>query len=215
MNGSVKAVNLEPEPEKSAIGSRKSFDIPEKPTHSITTEASSSFSAKDCGCFKRRWFCVQTEPRAESRALEEIARQKFDAFLPLEQLESGRLAPLFPRYLFVSFDRDAEHWKPLWSTRGVKRIISTHPDHPAPLPVGAIESLIARADPFGIVVRRGPTAVASLHPGQRVRVMVGPFADWEAVVRMDRDGRVRVLLDLFGRSTETELRRSDVAAVAR
>ena len=40
----------------------------------------------------------------------------------------------------------------------------------------------------------------------------GPFADFKALVEMSDGDRVRVLLDIFGRSTQVEFKRSDVVA---
>ncbi len=58
------------------------------------------------------WYAVHTHSRSEQKALAHLARQGFSAYLPqfLKQRSHARCrdwvpAPLFPRYLFVAFDR--------------------------------------------------------------------------------------------------------------
>lgn len=57
------------------------------------------------------WYVVQTKPRQEYRALENLINQGYECVLPeyqCEQLRQGvralRNEPLFPRYLFIWLD---------------------------------------------------------------------------------------------------------------
>ena len=59
----------------------------------------------------RTWYLVQSKPRNEARALENLLRQGYETYLPLievERLQRGkllkRLEPLFPRYLFLHLE---------------------------------------------------------------------------------------------------------------
>jgi transcriptional antiterminator RfaH len=68
---------------------------------------------------------VYTQLRNEHRADDYLARQEFEDYFPryLKRRSHARkiemiLAPLFPRYLFVTFDATAAGWRAIRSTRG-------------------------------------------------------------------------------------------------
>jgi hypothetical protein len=75
-----------------------------------------------------RWFCIETHHRAELLAVLQLMRQQFTVHCPkLRVWRAGKpLVPevMFPGYLFVQFDRDVDHWRPIVSTRGVKRFMA-------------------------------------------------------------------------------------------
>ena len=59
-----------------------------------------------------RWFVVQTKPRQEDVAYENLVRQKFTTYLPKIQLRKKShntwkvvIEPLFKNYLFILFNR--------------------------------------------------------------------------------------------------------------
>ena len=61
------------------------------------------------------WFAVYSRARAEATAQEHLRRQGYEVYLPrhLKRRRHARrtdfvLAPLFPRYLFVAFDRSRQ-----------------------------------------------------------------------------------------------------------
>ena len=87
-----------------------------------------------------RWYVVQTQPHAESKAMGHLIRQGFAAYLPrcLERRRHARkietvAAPLFPRYLFVTVDIKTQRWRCIHSTFGVSRLVCNG-DDPAPVP---------------------------------------------------------------------------------
>ena len=68
-------------------------------------------------------------------------------------------------------------------------------DQPHPVPHGVVETLIAAADPRGIL-----QLVSKLRVGGPVRLMAGPFAEQLATLDdLVDSGRVRVLLNILGR----------------
>jgi transcriptional antiterminator RfaH len=112
------------------------------------------------------------------------------------------LAPLFPGYVFVSFDVDNDQWRSINGTFGVRRLISFDPARPQPMPDAAMIQLLARCRD-GIVTR----LIGDIQAGDAVRIISGPFAEQLAKVEtLDGKGRVRVLMDILGGPTILRLR---------
>ena len=78
-----------------------------------------------------RWYVVHTQPNNEGRAEANLRHQGFATYVP-RYLRSRRHArrtetvarPLFPRYLFVSFDIARDRWRAIYSTIGVRALIA-------------------------------------------------------------------------------------------
>jgi transcriptional antiterminator RfaH len=71
-----------------------------------------------------QWFAVFTRPSQERRALANLERQGFACFLP--EVENGRplrVAPLFPRYLFLNALLGVQNLTPIRSTYGVRGLV--------------------------------------------------------------------------------------------
>ena len=161
----------------------------------------------------RQWYVVHSHANAESRALTNLARQDYDTWLPLyrktrrhaRRIETV-LRPLFPRYLFVRVDLQAEVWRPILSTMGVSDLVS---GADGPLPVGdaIVDGLKMQASEDGhFDLRPSP-----FQPGDRVRIRVGPLADLEGIFQLESDAeRVMVLLKLMGRAVRVTVPSDDV-----
>jgi transcription antitermination factor NusG len=75
-----------------------------------------------------------------------------------------------------------------------------------PVPEGIVEALQARLEPDTAAARDD-----GLRIGQRVEVMVGPFANLVGTLeRFDGEARVRILLQLMGVGTPVSLARDAV-----
>ncbi len=156
---------------------------------------------------ERRWYAVHTRPHAEARALENLARQGFEAWLPLyrkQRRHAGRseqvLRPLFPRYLFVALDLDGEQWRPVLSTYGVAALVGGR-DGPLPLADEVMQGLRERADGDGHY-----TLARDFKAGDRVRIEAGPMRDLEGILEVEGDAdRAVVMLRLLGRQVRVSL----------
>jgi transcriptional antiterminator RfaH len=163
-----------------------------------------------------RWYVVQTQPHAETRAMMHLVRQGFPAYLPryLKRRRHARKvemtgAPLFPRYLFVTVDMATQRWRSIHSTVGVSRLVCNG-DEPAPVPPAVVTALQGREDARGFVtLERRPQFAA----GAPVRIIDGVFADALGLFEgmADRE-RVAVLLDLLGRKVRILLDEDAIAA---
>jgi transcription elongation factor/antiterminator RfaH len=164
---------------------------------------------------KERWFLAHTRPRSELRAEFHLDAQGFRTYLPqvrrtirhARQLRTI-LAPLFPRYLFLILDLERDRWLSVRSTVGVSSLVTCE-GRPIPVPIGVVESLIARSDGNVTVIDH------VIVEGQSVRILSGPFADFVGTLeRLDDAGRVRVLLEMMGTAVPVALHRSALSPAA-
>jgi len=163
-----------------------------------------------------RWFLAHTLPKSEWKAELHLGAQGFRTFQPqirktirhARQLQTVR-APLFPRYLFVILDLERDRWLSVRSTVGVASLFSSRDGRPVPVPVGIVESLIARSEDSLTRLDSG------LVKGQQVRILTGPFVDFVGTLdRLNEAGRVRVLLEMMGTAVPLTLHRSALAPAA-
>jgi transcriptional antiterminator RfaH len=163
-----------------------------------------------------RWYVVQTQANAESKAVGHLARQGFTTYLPryLKKRRHARrvetvTAPLFPRYLFVEIDLASQRWRSICSTVGVSQLVCNG-EQPAPVPDDVIGSLRGREDASGLVrLAHRP----NFKPGDKVRILEGAFYDCLGIYdgMTDRE-RVGILLDLLGRKVRILLDAEAIAA---
>lgn len=165
-----------------------------------------------------QWFVAQLKPNGLATAVLNLKRQGFASFSPA-RLESIRVRnalktmprPLFPGYLFVQFQTRGDGWQSINSTRGVSRLVLNDIRNPRALPVQFMAGLMARCDINGVLA-----PPENLEPGDRIRVLSGPFADLVTTVdRLDKDQRIHVLLDLMGREVRTTLPRDIIEKVSK
>lgn len=177
----------------------------------LTTPALSELRADRDGA---RWYVAQTISRNESRADIQLRAQNFETFLPrvARTVRHARklrtvLTAAFPGYVFVRLDLERERWRSVNGTIGVSRLIMAG-DMPKPVPCGVVETLMAYVDEFGIA-----RFDRDLVEGQAVRIKDGPLANAIGqILRLDGNGRVRVLLEIMGGKVQTIVERSALEA---
>jgi len=146
------------------------------------------------------WFLLQLKPNCAQIAMRNLGRQEFETFLPMEivtKVIRGKLTetrrPLFPGYMFISFDPGQGLWRSINATFGVIKLVSFG-KAPAVVPSALVQSLQQRCSPHGTILPPD-----DLMPGDQVRVQTGPFASLAAeVLAIQPDQRVWVLMDLLG-----------------
>lgn len=148
------------------------------------------------------WYLLFTKPKQEKCALENLERQGYQCFLPInasEKLRNGLLSiceePLFPRYLFVRLGHgdSAKSWGPIRSTKGVSRLVSFGLE-PAKIDDGLIDLLRA----LEVSVQSEPERL--FKAGERVCLTEAPFAGIEGVYQIaDGDRRVMVLIEILSK----------------
>ena len=188
--------------------------VPNAKSPSRIAASSRTVSYRDELLSGERWYVVRALPKREHGAEAQLAGQGFRVFLPkvsrnVRHARKTRAvhAPAFPGYLFVALDLQRDRWRSINGTFGVMSLIMVE-ERPAPVPRGVVETIIDYVDESGIChFDRG------LMEGQAIRVTAGPLA--EAVgelVRLDKSGRVRVLLEIMGGRVLATMERSSLVA---
>jgi transcriptional antiterminator RfaH len=166
----------------------------------------------------KNWYVAYTQPGGEDKAMFNLRRQGFEAYLPkisttrrhARRVDRVR-RPLFPRYLFVRMNLSAERWRAIHSTIGVTHLICNG-DTPVPMPEMVIEEIRARESQDGVVKLFD---AARFHAGDAVRVTDGPLLDRMGLFEsMGSENRVVILLNILGRELKVGLPEEFVAACA-
>ncbi len=161
------------------------------------------------------WAVVNTHPHREHVAVENLQRQEFNAYCPMiiRQRRHGRrvtdaLRPLFPSYLFVQVNPDAQRWRPLLSTFGVRTVVRCG-DRLSLIEDAFIQDLKAR-EVDGVVGR----PVSPYRVGQEVRLAGGAFDGLVAtIIDMDERDRLTVLMDLLNRPVKVKIEERQISPV--
>jgi transcription antitermination factor NusG len=167
---------------------------------------------EDCGSrMGPRWYVVQTHPGAERMAIQELANQAFAAVTPMRLIKApppvpgaprkhrrqdhDKLRPYCPGYVFVLFDMDAQPWRKVHHTRGVRRLFSYSEDRPIPVPVGAVERLMVEMSRSIAGVIPTVAAEAPIPPGVIVDILTPGFRGEKALILAEsKPGQHRVQL---------------------
>jgi transcription termination/antitermination protein NusG len=107
---------------------------------------------------------------------------------------------VFPGYILVEMIMTEESWYVVRNTPGVTGFVSSG-DKPAPLREDEVSRILKRME------NEQPKVRVTYRPGQVVRIVDGPFAEFHGAVEevnMEK-GKVRVLVSMFGRETPLEL----------
>lgn len=166
-----------------------------------------------------RWYVVQAYSGFEHqvrRSLEErIAREDMQAkfgqiLVPTEEVIEMRDGQkrkserkFFPGYVLVQMELDDDSWHLVKSVPKVLGFIGGSSDRPAPITEKEAQAIIQR-------IQEGvdkPKPKVLYEPGEVVRVVDGPFNDFNGVVEEVNyeKNRLRVAVLIFGRSTPVEL----------
>ena len=101
--------------------------------------------------------------------------------------------PLFPGYMFVSFDPEIIKWTKINSTYGVSKIL-TLSNNPAEISSDLVLELKNRYE-----ININPKQNEKLQKGDAIKFYTGPFCDLIAKVEsMDENNRIWVLLEAMG-----------------
>jgi len=164
----------------------------------------------------RAWFVVHCysgyenkvrhnlEQRIESMGMKD---QIFDVVIPTQEeieVRDGKRRSIerhvFPGYVLVNMIMSEESWYVVRNTPGVTGFVGMGND-PIPLRPEEVSQILRRME------AEAPTIKVTYKPGERVRIIDGPFNDFPGVVDeidMDRS-KVRVMVNFFGRQTPVEL----------
>ena len=162
------------------------------------------------------WHVVQSKPRQELVAAENLRRQGFETYLPMLQSRIrgvrgwlDKVSPLFPRYLFIRVDFGQQNTAVIRSTRGAMGLLRFGSE-PAVVSEAVIQTIRTREDAeLGVHV----AAHKGYASGERVRLVDGPFAGIEGIFASE-DGAQRafLLIELLGKTNRVRVQRDWLAA---
>lgn len=146
------------------------------------------------------WAIVLSKPNCEAIAIENLRRQGYGYYWPrFRQLKPDKtfaVKPLFPRYLFVSFDK---LWYSIRGTRGVSHVLLGN-DGPALVRQAIIDELRSREDKKGFVQLSKELPEDKFAKGQQVKTTEGPLLGLPLIYEgMSSHDRVKVLAEILGR----------------
>jgi len=111
---------------------------------------------------------------------------------------------VFPGYVLVRMDLTDESWSFVRNTPGVTGFVG-NAHHPSPLSLSEVENILA---PRPVKASDKPNIkLVDFEIGESVTVMDGPFATLPASISeiMPEQGKLKVLVSIFGRETPVEL----------
>ncbi len=139
------------------------------------------------------WFVVMTKPKKEQLARKNLLNQRFEVFLPQLNYSdiNSNFIPLFPGYLFVSFDIFSPHWLKIGNTRGVKKLLSSNVN-PSKVDKKIINILLKSTNSFGVISE----SYLNYKLNQSIKVINGPFKNMLGkITSLENNARIKILLD--------------------
>ncbi|WP_040726454.1 transcription termination/antitermination protein NusG [Thiomicrorhabdus sp. Kp2] len=117
----------------------------------------------------------------------------------------------FPGYVLVQMEMTEESWHLVKSVPQVMGFIGGTSDRPAPISQKEVDRILQRVETS--IDKPRPKVI--YEPGEMVRVVDGPFKDFEAVIEgVDYDkNKLQVSVLIFGRSTPVELEFTQVEKI--
>ena len=143
-----------------------------------------------------QWYVVKTKPQQEKRASLNLRNQNFNVISPLIK-KKNNCEPLFPSYIFVSFDINKDIWQKINNSYGVSRILSLN-GIPKNLDNNFVNHLKQIIDSNGLVKK----SLFNFKTNMKVQINDGPFKGFFAnVIKKVSDERVKLMIDFFQRKT--------------
>lgn len=149
------------------------------------------------------------ENRVKSMHLED---KIFEVVIPMEDVveyKNGKKVTVarkkFPGYVLVRMYMDDDSWYAVRNTPNVTGFVGSG-TKPSPLSRREVEKILGVEKEEG-AKKEKPTFKPAWEVGETIRVVEGPFADFNGVIEdinVDQS-KVRVLVDIFGRETPVEL----------
>lgn len=168
-----------------------------------------------------KWYVVNTlsgheqkartglQARIASLGLEDRIHEVLIPTQQVTEFKKGRKETverkLYPGYLLVCCDLDDETWMAIRNTPGISGFAGQNQrsQQPSALTRKEVDRIIGKADE----APRPAKPTETYAPGETVRVVSGPFADFLGTLTetLPEQNRLKIVLDIFGRETPVEL----------
>ena len=172
-----------------------------------------------------KWYAIQTYAGSEmavKRAIEALKQDEAleakigEVLVPTEDVievkntkQTIKERSLYPGYCFANLDLDTTLWHRIQMLPKVSRFIG-EAKKPSPRPEKDIEIILEK-----INNREAPKPKINFEDGETVRIVDGPFANFNGIVE-EYDmihGKLRLNVSIFGRSTPIEISYSQVEKI--
>ena len=171
-----------------------------------------------------KWYVVHTYSGHEGKVAVTLKQRVeaggftdrvFKIFIPLQEkivISEGKKRSvderLFPGYVIVQMVMSDDAWHIVRSTRGVTGFVGTGTT-PTPLPETEVRALMK------FTRMEAPKFEAKFNVGDSVKITDGPFAEFLGKVDEvnEEQGKVKVLVSVFGRETPVELDFMQVSSI--
>ena len=153
------------------------------------------------------------ETRIQSMHMED---RIFEVHIPMEdvvEFKGGKKVTVpkkvFPGYILVRMTLDDDSWYAVRNTPGVTGFVAGNAQKPTPLSRREVERFLGVQEEEE---KAKPRFKPEWEVGEQVRVVTGPFADFNGVIEdMNVDQqKIVVLVNIFGRDTPVELGFEDI-----
>lgn len=186
----------------------------------------------------KNWYVVRTNIKCEEKAARNLRLAGYEHYLPVMRYEvkhqrtNTRIVkekPLMLRYLFVAQPKGNADWFTLRACEGVECVLGVQ-GQPIPVPFKAVEKIFlaetdmvfddtkeARIHRREEARTKKATAAMKYRPGADVWVTDerNPFATFGGIVEeVTSSGKVRVLMDIFGRLTPADFDVDQISTAA-
>lgn len=194
-------------------------------TENITQESLDKDMTREEPCLnEKKWYVIYVTPGEEVQVMKTILdrarlahlEDKFgEIVVPTEEvveLKGGQKRKserkIFPGYVLINMEMDEYSWHLVKSIRKVRSFVGGTNENPAALSEKEVNEILQR-------VQEGaekPKPKVLFSPGEVVRIIEGPFADFDGVVEdvNYEKNKLKVSVLIFGRSTPVELDFSQV-----
>jgi transcription termination/antitermination protein NusG len=165
---------------------------------------------------EKQWYVIHCYSGYENKVRSSIEQRTqtmgmqdkiFDVVVPTEEeieVKEGKRRTVerrvFPGYILVQMKMDQDSWFVVRNTPGVTGFVGMG-NEPTPLRMEEVSQIMRRME------AEAPKVKVTFKLGQRVRIVDGPFNDFQGTVAdIDMDkSKVRVMVSFFGRETPVEL----------
>jgi len=171
-----------------------------------------------------RWYVIHSYAGYENKVKLNLEHRKesmnmsnkiFDIYIPTEdvmEIHGGKKhvssKKVFPGYLLVKMLLDDDSWYVVRNTPGVTGFVGSE-DTPHPLSEIEVDRIMKKE------VAERPRPKTDFEIGMPIKVTNGPFANFDGTIseiNIDQ-GKLRVLVSIFGRQTPVELNFDQVSKI--
>ncbi len=174
---------------------------------------------------KARWYVVHTYSGHELKVAEQlkiriesmgVIGKIFQAVIPAQdkiQVKKGQKKTIkekiLPGYMLIKMIVDDQSWLAVRTTQGVTAFIGSVGKKPTPIPDREVETIMK------FMEVKAPKFKSTFTPGEAVKIVEGPFADFLGTVDHidEARGKLSVLVSIFGRETPVELDFTQVSKI--